>query len=96
MAGLSFRKNKTKTENVLTLDLNESREGFCRTESGRTVLHAERPKTEMAREPTSESLVTALLDPLVLRLDFKREDRTGSWSTCVEVSVRVRFVWEIE
>ena len=76
MASLSFRKkqNKTKqkTGNVLTLDLNESREGFCRTGSGMTVLHVERPKTEMALEPTSESLVTALLDPLVLRLDFKR------------------------
>ena len=56
----------------MTLDLNESREGFCRTGSGMTVLHVERPKTEMALEPTSESLVTALLDPLVLRLDFKR------------------------
>ena len=45
--------------NVFRLDLNESREGFCRRGRGRT-FHVEGPKTEKAREPTVESLVRGI------------------------------------
>ena len=36
---------------VLRLDLNESMEGFCREERGRS-FHVQGPKTEKAEEPT--------------------------------------------
>ena len=39
--------------NVLRLDLNKSREGFCRRGRGRS-FHVDGPKTEKAREPTVE------------------------------------------
>ena len=42
--------------NVFRLDLNESREGFCRRGRGRS-FHVDGPKTVKAREPTVESLV---------------------------------------
>ena len=38
------------------LDLNESREGFCRRGRGRA-FHVDGPKTEKAREPAAERLV---------------------------------------
>ena len=38
--------------------MNESREGFCRRGRGRS-FHVDGPKTEKAREPTVESLVSA-------------------------------------
>ena len=41
------------------LDLNESREGFCRRRRGRS-FHDDGPKTEKAREPTVESLVRGI------------------------------------
>ena len=41
--------------NVFGLDLNESREGFCRKGRGRS-FHVDGPKPEKAREPTVESL----------------------------------------
>ena len=41
--------------NVFRLDLNESREGFCRRGRGRS-FHGDEPKIEKAREPTVESL----------------------------------------
>ena len=42
--------------NVFRLDLDESREGFCRRGRRRS-LHVDGPKTEKAPEPTVESLV---------------------------------------
>ena len=45
--------------NVLGLDLNESREGFCRRGRGRS-FHIDGPKTEKAREPKGESLVPGI------------------------------------
>ena len=41
---------------VFRLDLNESREGFCRRGRARS-FHGDGPKTEKALEPTVESLV---------------------------------------
>ena len=45
--------------NVFRLDLNESREGFCRRVRGRS-FHVDGPKTEKAREPIVESLVRGI------------------------------------
>ena len=45
--------------NVFRLQLNEPREGFCRTGRGRS-FHADGSKTEKAREPTVESLVRGI------------------------------------
>ena len=45
--------------NVFRLHLNESREGFCRRERGRS-FHVDRPKTKKAREPTVESLMRGI------------------------------------
>ena len=45
--------------NVFRLDLNESREGFCRRGRGRA-FHVDGPKTEKAREPTVLSLVQGI------------------------------------
>ena len=50
MAGLQFWEKKK----VFRLDLNESREGFCRRGRGRS-FHVDGPKTEKAREPTVDS-----------------------------------------
>ena len=44
---------------VLRLNLNESRDGFCRGGRGRS-FHVDGPKTEKAREPTLESLVRGI------------------------------------
>ena len=44
---------------VFRLDLNESREGFCRRGRGRS-FYVDGPKTEKAREPTVESLVRGI------------------------------------
>ena len=45
--------------NVFGLDLNESREGFCRRGRGRS-FHVDGPETEKAREPKGESLVPGI------------------------------------
>ena len=45
--------------NVFRLDLNESREGFCRRGRGRS-FHADGPKTKKAWEPTVESLMQGI------------------------------------
>ena len=45
--------------NVFRLDLNESREGFCRRGRGR-LFHVEGPKTEKVRGPTAERLVQGI------------------------------------
>ena len=45
--------------NVFRLHLNESREGFCRRERGRS-FHVDGQKTEKAREPTMESLMRGI------------------------------------
>ena len=45
--------------NVFRLDLNESRESFCRRGKGRS-FHLDGPKREKAREPTVESLVRGI------------------------------------
>ena len=45
--------------NVFRLDLNESREGFCRRKRGSS-FHVDGPKTEKAREPTVEGLVRGI------------------------------------
>ena len=50
----NFRKR-----NVFRLDLNESREGFCRRGRGRS-FHVDGPKTEKARKPTVESLARGM------------------------------------
>ena len=44
---------------VFRLHLNESREGFCRRERGRS-FHVDGPKTEKAREPAVENLVRGI------------------------------------
>ena len=44
---------------VFRLDLNESREGFCRRGRGRS-FQVDGPKTEMARKPTAERLVRGI------------------------------------
>ena len=44
---------------VFRIDLNESREGFCRRGRGRS-FHVDGPKTEKARDPTMESLVRGI------------------------------------
>ena len=41
------------------LDLNDSREGFCQTERGRS-FHADGAKTEKVQESTVESLVQGI------------------------------------
>ena len=46
----------TRKRKVFRLDLNESREGFCRRGRGRS-FHVDGPKIEKALEPTVESLV---------------------------------------
>ena len=53
MAGVQFWEKKS------FLDLNESREGFCRRGRGRS-FHIDGPKTEKAQEPTVESLVRGI------------------------------------
>ena len=45
--------------NVFRLDLNESRQNFCRRGRGRS-FHVDGPKTEKAREPTVERLVRGI------------------------------------
>ena len=50
--------NFVKT-NVFRLDLNESREGFCRRGRGRS-FSVDGPKTEKAPGPTVESLVRGI------------------------------------
>ena len=45
--------------NVFRLDLNESREGFCRRGRGRS-FHVDGPKTEKALEPTVKGLVQGI------------------------------------
>ena len=45
--------------NVFRLDLNESREGFCRRGRGRSFL-VDGVKQKKAREPTVESLVRGI------------------------------------
>ena len=53
MTGLQFWKR-----NVFRLDSNESREGFCWRERGRS-FHVDGPKTEKVREPTFIREVTS-------------------------------------
>ena len=48
MAGLQFWEKK-----CFRLNLNESREGFCRRGRSRS-FHVDGPKTQKAREPTAE------------------------------------------
>jgi len=65
--------------NVLRIDLNESREGFCRRGRGRS-FQVEGPKTEKAREPTLESLVRGIsVEAESIR---SREESTGG---CVKL-----------
>ena len=50
---------KKREKKVFRIDLNESREGFCRRGRGRS-FPVDGPKTEKAREPTVESLVRGI------------------------------------
>ena len=52
----TWQFNNFGKRNVFRLDLNESREGFCRRGRGR-LFHVDGPKTEKVREPTVQSLV---------------------------------------
>ena len=66
--------NRLWKRNVLRLQLNESREGFCRRGRGRS-FHVDGPKTEKAWEPTAEGLVRAIWS---LRIsEAKRTVREG-------------------
>ena len=65
--------------NVFRLDLNESREGFCRRGRGRS-FHVDGPKTEKAREPTVESLVRG-----IWRLRVSEAERRVETRGCVKL-----------
>ena len=56
--------------NVFRLDLNESREGFCRRGRGRS-FDVDGPKTEKALEPTVESLVRGIWRLRVSEAEWK-------------------------
>ena len=55
--------------NLFRLDLNESREGFCRRGRGRS-FHVNGPKTEKAREPAVESMVLRTIMPISLHSEY--------------------------
>ena len=63
--------------NVLILDLNESREGFCQTGRGRS-FHVDGLKTEKAWKPTVESLESLVRGIWRLRVsEAERRVREG-------------------